>query len=133
MGLSYPLPGLALFMPIASIPAPDSHLFDPVQPAGYYRDGFCKCQPCPTLGARCPVGQPGRPDHLRYADGCEGTHCSRQRQYQYFERMVGGDTGGEALEAGKPMWCLPFRFKGDERVYAVVDFTDLASLLKSIK
>jgi hypothetical protein len=37
----------------------------------------------------------------------------------------------EALEAGKPMWCLPFRFKDDEDIYVVLDYRDLVALLKS--
>jgi hypothetical protein len=37
----------------------------------------------------------------------------------------------EALEVGKPMWCLPFRFKGEDDVYAVVSFNDLVALLKN--
>lgn len=39
----------------------------------------------------------------------------------------------EALAAGRHFWCLPFRFKGDDRVYAVVDFEDLVALVETVR
>lgn len=38
----------------------------------------------------------------------------------------------ECKDTDKTM-CLPFRFKGDENIYVILDFDDLASLVTSLK
>lgn len=36
---------------------------------------------------------------------------------------------GQANESGAPLWCLPFRFKQQERIYVVMDYESLISLV----
>lgn len=38
----------------------------------------------------------------------------------------------EARALGRKLWCLPFRYKGDDRTYAVIDFEDFVVLITEI-
>ncbi|AOQ24570.1 hypothetical protein MTAT_19130 [Moorella thermoacetica] len=39
----------------------------------------------------------------------------------------------ESWAAGKTFWCLPFHYKGDDRIYVVIDFEDLVTLVEDQK